>query len=122
MFEKKEVPKIDYDSVIGQDILGLLDRLETLEYENKRLERFFEINTLEWDAHYSESRRIISQTKEILLELKSRVNFLKQNFLAIIYQLKMKSGKEDLEKITRKVDDWKLEKFITTAEFERMLK
>ncbi len=117
----KPLPKYDYEHKLEPDLIRFLSRIEDVEDSGKKTSRFMQMKTLEWDSSMSEFRRNVNMAKNQLEEIRRKKSILKQNFINIVNEFRTKGGDDDFNKLQRKVDDWKLEEFITKKEFIQLL-
>ncbi len=118
----KKVVQIDYEKIFGPEFLNILMRVENLEDEQNKLHRDEEMKILSWDSDISSAKREIRRLKEKTEETKNKISMLKQTFLNLVTEFKIRANEEEFDKLKRKVDSFDIEKLLTRREFEKMLK
>lgn len=122
MFEKKVPVKVDYEALLGQDMLNFISRIDDIEDDANKIDRSLQMHSLEWDANLSESRRHISRHKAGLAMLKKEILDFKARFMYLVNDFRSTSSEEDFDKLKNRIDRMDFENFITRKEFENMLK
>ena len=119
---KKELPKFDYEHKLEPDMLNFMIRLEDVESEERSVSNFMQMKELEWHSNVTEIQRMQNFQIEQVSEIKRKILLAKRRFMSIISEFRTKATSDDLNKVNKKVDYWKLEEFITKNEFNRLIR
>jgi hypothetical protein len=119
---KKLIPKYDYEHKLEPELIEFLIRIEDLEGEERTQSRFMQMKELEWHSNVTEIQRMQNFQIEQVSEIKRKILLAKRRFMSIISEFRTKATSDDLNKVNKKVDYWKLEEFITKNEFNRLIR
>jgi hypothetical protein len=122
MLGKKPEIKIDYDKTIEPEFLDFLERIESLDMQAARSNRFIDKQDLQWSTTMSELKRELNMITRELEQMDLRNKDMRRNFVNIVNDFKLRSMEDDFKRLQNSANTLRVEKLITRNEFKRMLR
>jgi hypothetical protein len=121
MFEKKGSIETNYDSIFGNEILRSLQRIEELDDETNKANRELEFGLLKFSSDFSSAKRDLRMMKTELGMIKEKITDIKQRFTSIVNELRTTATTEDMERLSKRVDNFDFETFVSREDFMELI-
>ena len=103
------------------DVIGLTTRLRLTEEKANNLNKKLELIERNFISSNKKQNETLHALDSDILELKREINLMKQKTDLIVRELKMTSGKDEVNTIKRYLDLWDLTRFVSRNELDRII-
>ena len=103
------------------DIIGLTTRLRLTEEKANNLNKKLELIERNFISSSKKQNETLHALDSDILELKREINLIKQKTDLIVRELKMTSGKDEVNTIKRYLDLWDLTRFVSRNELDHII-
>jgi hypothetical protein len=115
---EKQQPK-EYDDPLLNDSIK---RLFVLEDKAMKIEDYMSIGSLRWKSNMEDALNQLTVMKDEITEVQQDFRVSVANFLETIEFFRNSATREDFDKVSKRIEDWNPEDYVSMEELHNMIK